>query len=154
MRLLRYERTLTPAVVNYLTTIDDEDALLGAFDGLLRSRAYLNGWQTWWVQQPLSRSPGFATKPGARTRLTWTGRALVSAEHTPTLRAAVAFTLARHKKLTLDDVLSMYHRSSTTVRPVLVAAAAMLAPSSAVEKALKRDSRLHGWVYDWASNFS
>ena len=64
MKMLRFERTMTPAVGRYLTGRNDEANLLAAFDRLLRSRSYLNGWQTWWLQQPVARLPGFASGRG------------------------------------------------------------------------------------------
>lgn len=59
MRMLRFERTVTPAVARYLVERDDDSAVLAAFDRLLRSRSYLNGWQTWWLQQPVARLAGW-----------------------------------------------------------------------------------------------
>lgn len=94
MRLLRYEQTMTPAAGRYLSSRDDEGLVRDAFDRLLRSRAYANGWQTWWLQQPIARLSGFATADGCRTRLRWACNALSTAEHTPVLRAHAAMTLA------------------------------------------------------------
>lgn len=42
---------------------NDEAAVIAATDELIASRSYLNGWQTWWLQQPVARLPGFATEP-------------------------------------------------------------------------------------------
>jgi RNA-directed DNA polymerase len=124
--------------------------VLDAFDGLLKSRSYLNGWQTWWLQQPVARLAGFASGAGAKRRLAWARAALTSAEHTPVLRAEGARTLARHRRIDLDEVLGIYDRSSNIVRPVLAAGVALLKPTAAVRKAVTGDSQLNGWVYDWA----
>lgn len=153
IRLLRYEQTATPAVGRYLSGRNDESLVLVAFDGLLRRRAYVNGWQTWWLQQPVARLSGFATGRGSRARLRWVRNALGTAEHTPVLRAHAAMTLARHRQIGLDELLGLYARSSTTVRPVLVAAIALLAPVASVARAVKDDSTLHQWVYDHTASY-
>lgn len=152
MQLLRYEQTMTPAAARYLSSRDDEDQVLGAFDRLLRSRGYISGWQTWWLQQPIARLAGFATGYGSRTRLRWAHNALSTAEHTPLLQAHAAMTLARHRQINLDKLLSIYARSSTTVRPVLAASIALLKPSTSVARTVKDDSILHKWVYDHATS--
>ncbi|MGI8692893.1 MAG: RNA-directed DNA polymerase [Geodermatophilaceae bacterium] len=151
-KVLRFERTLTPAVVAYLATRNDDAAVLMAFDRLLRARAYLNGWQTWWLQQPLARLDGFATGQGAKTRLRWERNALTSAEHTPVLHAHAALSLARHGVIKEDELLPIYSRSSATVRPVLAAAVALLKPSAPVRKAVTSDSALCLWSYEWAES--
>src|SRR5262249_48776824 len=58
MKILRFERTVTPAVARYLDGLNNNDGrnkneeeVLAAFDRLLKSRSYLNGWQTWWLQK-------------------------------------------------------------------------------------------------------
>jgi RNA-directed DNA polymerase len=112
MLLLRYERTMTPAVATYLTSRQDEQDVLAAFDKLLRSKSYLNGWQAWWLQQPLARVVGFANGDGAPRRLRWARAVLVSAESTPVLRAEAARTLARHGRIGLGELLAIYDRSS------------------------------------------
>jgi RNA-directed DNA polymerase len=154
MRLLRFERTMTPAVATYLVTQDDEALILDAFDRLLRAGAYLNGWQTWWLQQPLARLTSFASGNGGVRRVKWARTTLASSEHTPVLRAPIVLTLARHGQIKLEEVLQIYHRSSATVRPVVVAAAALLSPRRDVARALKDDDRLHEWVYDWAASLA
>jgi RNA-directed DNA polymerase len=150
MRMLRYERTMTPAVAMYLLNRDDDTAVIAALDGLLRSRSYLNGWQTWWLQQPVARLVGFATGIGATRRLRWARRALASAEHTPVLRVEAAQTLARHGQIQLDELLGIYDRSSDIVRPVLAGAVALLKPGADVRRAIVGDSRINEWAYDWA----
>jgi len=154
MRLLRYEQTATPAVGRYLIGQNDQGPVLDAFDLLLRSRAYVNGWQTWWLQQPVARLPGFATGRGSGPRLRWARNALSTAEHTPVLGAHAAMTLARHRQIELDELLGIYARSSTTVRPILVAAIALLKPGPGVARAVKDDSALHKWVYDHAASYA
>lgn len=151
MRLLRFERTLTPSVGMYLSTRVDEALVLDAFDTLLKRRSYLNGWQTWWLQQPVARLRSFAFGTGSKRRLAWARSALTSAEHTPVLRAEAARTLARHKQLALDDMLGIYDRSSNILRPVLAAGIALLKPTEAVKNAVTGDSRLIEWVYDWTA---
>ncbi|MGH3834346.1 MAG: reverse transcriptase domain-containing protein [Pseudonocardiaceae bacterium] len=153
MRLLRYQQTATPAVGRYLSGRNDEGLVLDAFDGLLRRRAYVNGWQTWWLQQTVARMPGFATGRGSPARLRWARNALGTAEHTPVLRAHAAMTLARHRQIGLDELLGIYARSSTTIRPVLVAAIALLEPGAGVARAVKDDSTLHKWVYDHTASY-
>jgi RNA-directed DNA polymerase len=152
MQLLRYEQTMTPAAARYLSSRDDEDQVLGAFDRFLRSGAYVSGWQTWWLQQPIARLAGFATGYGSRTRLRWAYQALSTAENTPLLQAHAAMTLARHRQIDLDKLLFIYARSSTTVRPVLAAAIALLRPSASVARTVKDDSLLHKWVYNHATS--
>jgi hypothetical protein len=151
MRLLRFERTLSPAVAKYLSTRQDGRMVLDAFDALLRSKSYLNGWQTWWLQEPVARLVGFAEGTGSKRRLEWSRAALTSAEHTPVLRAEAARTLARHKRIELDELLRIYDRSSNIVRPVLAASIPLLNPTTAVRKAVTGDSQLNAWVYDWAA---
>lgn len=151
-KILRLERTLTPAVSTYLTSRCDDAAVLAAFDRLLRKKAYLNGWQTWWLQQPLARLEGFASGAGSKTRLSWERHALTSAEHTPVLRAHAALSLARHEEIAIDELLSIYSRSSSTVRPVLAAAVALLKPPTSVRTAVTRDSKLCLWSYEWAES--
>lgn len=154
MRLLRLERTLTPAVATYLTSRQDDASVLSAFDGLLRSRAYLNGWQTWWLQQPLARLVGFADGTGSRARLRWERDALTSAEHTPVLRAHATHPLARHGAIGHEEILGIYDRSSSAVRPVLAASLALLAPPPEVRAAVTGDSALCRWAYEWAERLA
>ena len=151
-RLLRFERTTTPAVAAYLTTRNDVD-VLGSFYRLLKAKPYLNGWQTWWLQQPTTRHAGFATGSGAKARVEWARAALVAADHTPVLRAHAALVLARHSKVGEAELLGIYDRSSVTVRPVVAAAVALLQPSAAVRDAVTGDSALNRWSYEWAELF-
>ncbi|MGO9297040.1 MAG: RNA-directed DNA polymerase [Streptosporangiaceae bacterium] len=150
-KMLRFERTMTPAVGRYLTGCGDDAAVLAAFDRLLGSQSYLNGWQTWWLQQPVARLPGFASGPGATGRLRWARRALTSAEHTPLLRAHAALTLARQKQIRVEELLSIYDRSSSAVRPVLVAAIGLLKPANSIRRSVTDESELHRWVYEWTA---
>ncbi len=154
IRLLRFERTMTPAVGTYLSTRQDHAFVLEAFDRLLKSKTYLNGWQTWWLQQPVARLATFGSGLGAKRRLAWARSALTSAEQTPVLRAEAARTLARHKAIDVAEILRIYDRSSNIVRPVLVAGLALVKPTAAVRKAVTGDSRLNTWVYDWAAQFA
>jgi RNA-directed DNA polymerase len=150
-RMLRYERTLTPAVARYLTARNEDDRVLAAFDRLLKAKAYLNGWQTWWLQQPLARLQAFPTGPGSKARMAWERNALTSAEHTPVLRAHAALALARHRAITMDELLPIFDRSSVTVRPVLAAAVALLQPGEPMRAAVTGDSAVCRWAYDWAA---
>ncbi|MCW2674656.1 MAG: hypothetical protein JWP14_3245 [Frankiales bacterium] len=154
MKLLRFERTTTPAVAAYLTTRDDEAVLLASFDKLLKAKAYLNGWQVWWLQQPLSRQPGFASGVGGKARIAWARQALMSAEHTPVLQAHAAMTLARHKLVTATELLPLFDRASETVQPVLTAALAWTKPGPKLAAAITGDSLLNRWTYDWAELFA
>jgi hypothetical protein len=142
---------MTPAVATYLLDRDDDAAVIAALDKLLASRSYLNGWQTWWLQHPVARLAGFAKGSGARRRLRWVRGALTSAEHTPVLRAEAARTLARHQRISLDELLSIYDRSSDIVRPVLAGAVAILKPGADVRRAIVGDSKLNQWSYEWAA---
>jgi len=149
-RILRFERTATPTVAAYLTTRDSSEVLT-SFDRLLRGKPYLNGWQTWWLQQPTTRHAGFATGVGAKARVQWAQAALDAADHTPVLRAHAALALARHGEITEAELLGIYDRSSATVRPVVAAAVALLGPSLAVRDAVTGDSALNLWSYEWAA---
>lgn len=151
MRLLRYERTLTPAVATYLTSRQSDSDVIAAFDKLLRSKSYLNGWQAWWLQAPLARVAAFATGDGATRRLRWARAVLVSAESTPVLRGEAARTLARHARIDVGELLALYDRSSNIVRPVLAGGMALLKPSKDIRSAVVGDSKLNEWAYDWAA---
>lgn len=152
-RLLRFERTTTPAVAGYLAT-RSEPEVLQSFDRLLRSKPYLNGWQTWWLQQPMTRHPGFAKGEGARARIRWARAALVAADHTPVLRAHAALVLARHGEVDLQQLLNIFNRSSATVRPVVAAALALLDPPISTRNAITGESTLNRWAYEWAEVFA
>lgn len=151
MRLLRYERTLTPAVGTYLVSRQSEPDIIAAFDKLLRSKSYLNGWQAWWLQAPLARVAAFATGEGATRRLRWARAVLLSAESTPVLRGEAARTLARHGRIDVGELLAIYDRSSNIVRPVLAGGIALLKPSKDIRAAVVGDSKLNEWAYDWAA---
>ena len=99
----------------------------------------------------MARLPVFASGSGSKRRLGWARAALTSAEHTPVLRAGAARTLARHKTIDLDEMLSIYDRSSNIVRPVLVAGIALLKPTAAIQQAVTGDSQLNSWVFDWVA---
>jgi hypothetical protein len=152
MKILRIERTVTPAVASYLLTRNDEAAVLSSFSKLLTARAYLNGWQTWWLQEPLSRLPSFAAGPGSRARRTWAQNALRASESSPVLAAHAALTSAQLSLLDAAQVLAMYDRSNTTLRPVLAAALAFCKPDRSVAEAVRKDSLLHEWTYDWITS--
>jgi hypothetical protein len=151
MKLLRYERSMTPAVCRYLITRNDDDAVLAAFDRLLRGTWYLNDWQTWWLQQPMARISGFGSGSRAAKRIEWLRQSLKSAEHTPILHANAALTLARFQQINVGEILQMYDRSSNVVRPVLVAAIGLLRPMDNIRRSVVDDSQLHRWIYDWAA---
>lgn len=151
MKILRFEQTATPAVATYLITRPDHAAVLTAFDGLLRKKAYLNGWQAWWLQQPVAGLSGFATGPGAKTRRAWAQDTLVAAQHSPVLRAHAALTLARHQLVNATTLLPIYDRTSAALQPVLAAAIALCKPTTDIATAVSGDSVLHKWTYDWAS---
>lgn len=150
MQVLRYEQTLTPAVCEFLLTIDDEDRVLRAFDRLLADDAYLTGWQTWWLQQPLRRLKGLVKGRGSKRRREWLLRAFGNAEHSSPLRAEAAVTLARHRLITAAELLRVYDRSSRAERPTVVAAIGLLKTDGHVRRSVIGDSKLHEWVYDWA----
>lgn len=150
--MLRYERTLTPSVADFLGSREDKDEVLAAFDRLLKDNVYLNGWQTWWLQEPVARLVGFASGTGAGERMAWQRSAFASAEHTPVLRVHAALALARHGKITVDDLLAIFHRSSATVRPVLAAAVAHLQPTDIQRDAVTGDSPLCAWTFEWAAS--
>lgn len=152
MKILRYERTVTPAVASYLLTRNDETAVLTAFNELLAAKAYLNGWQTWWLQEPLSRLPGFADGPGSSVRRRWAQNTLKASENSPVLGAHAALTLAQIGLMNAGQILTIYDRSNTTLRPVLAAALAFCRPDRSVAEAVRGDSVLHAWIYDWAAN--
>lgn len=151
MKVLRFEKTVTPAVASYLVTRNDEAAVVGAFDKLLKAKAYLNGWQTWWLQQPVARHAGFASGRGSNARRAWARDAFTVAEHSPVLRAHAALTLARLGMVDSAELLSIYDRTSVTLRPVIAAAIALCKPADDVAAAVRGDSLLHAWAYDWAS---
>lgn len=153
-QLLRFERTLTPAVGHYLASRSDSAHVLAAFDVLIRRKAYLNGWQTWWLQQPVARLDGFASGSGAKARTRWASEALTSAEHSPVLRGEAARTLARHKLVSVKEMLAIYDRSSNIVRPVLAAGIALLKPPAAERSAIVNDDKINEWVFDWSAQFA
>jgi len=150
MQLLRYEKPMTPAVAQYLLGRDDGGLVVAAFDDLLDQDVYLNGWQTWWLHDPVARRLEFLSGARASRRIKWSSEAFSSAEQSPILGAYAALTLARHKQISLESLLGLYNRGSVTVRPILVAAIAHLKPTADVKRALSDDSRLYSWVYTWA----
>jgi RNA-directed DNA polymerase len=153
MQMLRYEQTLTPAVCEFLLTIDDEERVLRAFDRLLADDAYLTGWQTWWLQQPLRRMTGLAKGRGSKRRKEWALAAFGNAEHSPLLRAEAAVTLARHRLITAAELLRVYDRSSRVERPTVVAAIGLVKADGNVRRSITGDSKLHEWIYDWAQAY-
>jgi RNA-directed DNA polymerase len=153
MDLLRYEQPMTPMVCDFLTTRQDDAALLRAFDRLLRKNVYLTGWQAWWLQQPLARMV-LTSGPGSRRRKTWLEDLSVDAQRSPVLRANAARTLARHGLVDVPDLLTVYDRASPVERPVVVEAMALLKPSTAIRSAVTGDSKLHEWIYDWAASLA
>lgn len=154
VKMLRFERTMTPSVGEYLASRLDRRLAVDALDLLLKSETYLNGWQTWWLQHPVARLPEFVTGKGAAQRLDWERRALTSAELTPVLRAEVAHTLAGHKEIEVDDLLGIYDRTSNVTRPVLASAVALLKPPAQVKKAIVGDSQLNAWCYERAEEWA
>lgn len=145
---------MTPSVGAYLASRLDRRLAIDAFDLLLKSETYLNGWQTWWLQHPVARLPEFVTGKGAAQRLDWERRALTSAELTTVLRAEVAHTLAGHKEIEVDDLLGIYDRTSNVTRPVLASAVALLKPPAQVKKAIVGDSQLNAWCYERAEEWA
>jgi hypothetical protein len=148
--MLRFERTMTPAVAGYLLSREDDNAVLRSIDGLLRRGSYLNGWQTWWLQQPVARLPRFLDGAGAHRRLRWAQNALTSAEHSPVLRAEAARTLARHRRIDVRELLGIYDRSNHIVRPVLAASIALLHPSRDIRRSIVDESPINRWAYEWS----
>lgn len=150
MRILRYERYLTPSVSRYLAGRKDAGLLTYAFDKLLRSNAYLNGWQSWWLQDCIARRPEFGMGVGRARRVKWLRSARDAAERSSVLRAYASLSLARHKEATVREALAAYDRTSVSVRPILVAALALLHPTGNVRKAIIQDDVVYGWIFDWA----
>ncbi|WP_345441515.1 RNA-directed DNA polymerase [Actinoallomurus vinaceus] len=150
MRLLRYEQTTTPHVSRYLMSRSNDSAVLSAFDKLLRRNAYLTGWQTWWLQQPLSRLASFNSGRTGQRRVQWVRDAFTSAQRSPVLRAQAAMTLARLGLIDTDELVRVYDRSSPVVRPVIVSAIGFLKPAQAIRRAVTGASQLDQWAFDWA----
>jgi RNA-directed DNA polymerase len=150
MQMLRYEQTMTPHIGRFLMTRENDSEILSEFDSLHKKNAYLTGWQTWWLQQPLARIPSFMTGDESKARREWTRGAFNSAERSPVLRAQAAMTLARHNAIGEDELLRVYDRSSPVTRPVVAAAVALCKPSARVSRAVTGDSQLNRWVFDWA----
>ena len=155
MKLLRYEQTMTPYIARFLNTRENESALLTEFDALLERKAYLTGWQTWWLQQPLARTSSFidsSTRGEARRK--WVRNAFANAERSPVLRAQAAMTLARHGEIDGDELLRIYDRSSPVTRPVVVGAIALIGPSERIARAVTGDSQLNRLVFEWSSQYA
>lgn len=150
MKMLRFEQMMTPYISRFLMRYENEDRILSQFDKLLEEEAYLTGWQTWWLQQPLSRIPSFSSGDKGEARSEWVHNAYHNAERSPMLRAQAAMTLARHNQIGEDDLLRVYDRSSPVTRPVVVAAIALRKPSKPVERAVTGDSQLNRMVFEWA----
>ncbi|MGN9912643.1 RNA-directed DNA polymerase [Phytohabitans sp. LJ34] len=150
MQMLRFARQMTPAVCRYLTGRTDPDPVVTAFDRLLASRAYLNGWQAWWLQKAIACRPEFGTGGGAERRLRWVRESLNAQHEAPTQRAYAALTLARHGQFAADQLLGLYDRMGAIARPSLVAGLALTNPPGNIRKAVTQDNPLHQWVYDWA----
>ncbi|MGC5321578.1 RNA-directed DNA polymerase [Micromonospora arida] len=148
MRMLRFARQMTPAVCRYLGGLADPAPAIAAFDKLLTTRAYLNDWQSWWLQSAIASNAAFGTGEGAKRRIEWV-RAALGAQ-APTPRAYAALTLARQGQIKADELLRLYDRTGTTARPLLVAAIALTKPSTRISNAVIQDNPLHRWVYEWA----
>jgi hypothetical protein len=153
MQMLRYEQTMTPHIGRFLISQSNGRAIFSAFDQLLKRDAYLTGWQAWWLQQPLARIRSFSRGRGAPAarRRQWASDTFANADRSPVLRAQAAMTLARHDLIDADRLLPVYDRSGPVVRPVVVAAIALLKPSETVARAVTSDSQLDRWVFDWAT---
>ncbi|MFD0973742.1 RNA-directed DNA polymerase [Plantactinospora endophytica] len=148
MLILRFARQMTPAVCRYLAGRTDPAPVIAAFDKLLTSRAYLNDWQSWWLQSAIASNPAFGTGDGAKRRIEWVHEAFGA--QAPTPRAYAALTLARHGQINADELLRLYDRTGATARPLLVAAIALTKPPNRISKAVTQDNPLHRWVYEWA----
>lgn len=150
MRMLRYEQTMTPPVCRYLTTLHGHDQeMLASFDKLLRGKAYFTGWQSWWLQQPLSKISGLDSGVGSVRRLRWLSNAYRNLDHSPVLRAHAAVTLARLGQVDSDELLRVYDRTSPVVRPVIAGAIGLLKPNSVMRKAVTSDSKLDELAFKW-----
>jgi hypothetical protein len=149
MKLLRYEQTMTPHVCRYLNSRVDEDAVLAAFDRLMRKRAYMTGWQIWWLQEPLARLSNFSDGRSGEKRVNWIKDSFQASENSPILRVQTALTLARHRQISVDELIRIYDRSTPVVRPVVVAAVGLLKPSANVRRGVTQ-SKLDQWIFDWA----
>ncbi|MFI5492263.1 reverse transcriptase domain-containing protein [Actinoplanes sp. NPDC051859] len=150
MKMLRFARQMTPAVCRYLATRTDPAPVIAAFDKLLTSRAYLNHWQSWWLQSAIASHSAFGTGDGAARRIKWVRAALDAPGQAATPRAYAALTLARHGQIDAEGLLRLYDRTGATARPLLVAAIALTSPTYRISKAVTHDNRLHRWVYEWA----
>ena len=116
LRLLRFERTFTPIFARYLGERDDAAMVLDAFDKLLKSRAYLNGWQAWWLEHTVAKLKQFKAGSGAARRLKWVLARKESSGSSATLNAYALLTLARHSATTAEEVLMTYDRTIESAR--------------------------------------
>src|SRR5262249_42979922 len=140
VRMLRFARQMTPGICRYFATRTNPAPVIAAFDKLLGSRAYLNHWQSWWLQSAIASSPAFGTGDGATRRMKWVRAALDAHEQAQTPRAYAALTLARHRQITSDELLRLYDRTGNTARPLLVAAIALTKPTDRIKKAVTQDN--------------
>ncbi|MEV6929633.1 RNA-directed DNA polymerase [Dactylosporangium sp. NPDC051485] len=152
IQILRFARHLTPAACRYLASRTDSTPAVTVFSRLLRSGAYLNGWQAWWLQHVLAAHNEFGTGDDAARRIRWLQDILKAETQPLTVRAHAALSLARHAHISAQDLLSMYDRTPTAARPPLVAAIALVKPPGNIRKAVTQDNQLHRWVYEWAPN--
>jgi hypothetical protein len=152
MRVLRFEQTITPNVCEFLLTRQDHAALIAAFDKLLREKAYLTGWQAWWLQRPLVRLEGLNKGTGVGRRRDWMLSNFTDARRGSLLRAVSSISLAHHGLVTAEDLLPVYDRASQIEQPIIVEAMGLLKPSTSLRKAVTEDNKLHAWIYEWSAN--
>lgn len=153
MSMLRTEQSLTPAVSGYLlrATDDDEGMVLAAFDALLALNPYLTPWQAAWLTPALARCEQFASGERGEVRATWL-RCVWDDDRAPEpVRAAVASGLARHKQVSVDDLLRAYERFSQTSRPALARAIGLtgVRATSGKARSVTANDQLSKWMFDW-----
>jgi RNA-directed DNA polymerase len=123
-RALRREQSLTPAVAQWMQTIPDEQhpELLSLIDDLLAADAYITPWQTAWLAPMLSRVATFADGTGGAARTDWLRRTWGDRRTPEPVIAAIAQTLARHKLVTVDELLESFDQTAETSHADLAAA--------------------------------
>jgi hypothetical protein len=153
MELLRREQKLTPHVAAYLRYIpnDGRQNVLNAFSGLLDANAYLTPWQALWLQTPLAEYGQVLAGDGSQSLRDWL-RTTFQSRAGEVVRTTVAYTLARHNAITMEEILSTYDEVSMTSKPVLSAALGALGASTSQHRvrSITGEDELHQWIYEWA----
>lgn len=158
MKMLRTEQALTPAVTGYLlrSTDTDEGTVLTAFDDLLALNPYLTPWQAAWVTPALSRCLGFASGPGGQARADWLRSIWTDGRAAEPMRAAVASGLARHRVVSVDELLAAFETFSQTSRPALAAAIGLtgVRANSGKARSVKANDQLSSWMFDFGKSLA